>query len=77
MACFPHCQQDFMDDAIFKEGQIVQNKRLVLLGLIFDFTIVSFDGLIDREGVTVIYNIPLAHSLTFACCTKRTLLSLT
>ena len=71
-----------MDDAIFKEGQIVKldkkkNKRLVLLGLIFDFTIVSFDGLIDGEGVAVIYNIPLAHSLTFACCTKRTLLSLT
>ena len=52
-----------MDDAIFTE--VGANCRLD-----FDFTIVFSDGLIDLDGVAVINNIPLGHSLTFVCRMK-------
>ena len=67
----PHCGQHFMDDAIFTEvdGNCTESE-ISSFRLDFDFPILSFNGLIHIDGVVVINNIPLGHSLTFVCCTK-------
>ena len=60
-----------MDDAIFIEvGGNCTQYEISSFRLDFDFTMLSLDSLIDDDGVVVFDNIPLGHSLTFACCTK-------